>query len=145
MPNSAGQAQWVGVVLGSTDFPPTEMPSGWRNPYLTTATAKTARHQSFGSCEPSKTVGFVLFSPRSSHLPLFVQMSPLRSDWSHAGLKGVIPSVLHYSLLGYNFFIPDAVGNNFFSFSPISGFSAEIFAAVVQARGAQELCLHHLA
>ncbi|NXY76601.1 SP15 protein, partial [Glareola pratincola] len=47
---------------------------------------------------------------RSSHLPLFVQMSPLRSDWSHAGLKGVIPSVLHYSLLGYNFFIPDAVG-----------------------------------
>ncbi|NXK13411.1 SP15 protein, partial [Herpetotheres cachinnans] len=47
---------------------------------------------------------------RSSHLPLFIQMSPLRSDWSHAGLKGVIPSVLHYSLLGYNFFIPDAVG-----------------------------------
>ena len=46
-------------------------------------------------------------------------MSPLRSDWSHAGLKGVIPSVLHYSLLGYNFFIPDAVGNNFlFCFFP---------------------------
>ncbi|NWX41578.1 SP15 protein, partial [Steatornis caripensis] len=49
---------------------------------------------------------------RSSHLPLFVQMSQLRSDWSHAGLKGVIPSVLHYSLLGYNFFIPDAVGGS---------------------------------
>ncbi|NWS48570.1 SP15 protein, partial [Probosciger aterrimus] len=49
---------------------------------------------------------------RSSHLPLFIQMSPLRSDWSHAGLKGVIPSVLHYSLLGYNFFIPDAVGGS---------------------------------
>ncbi|KAM3670244.1 SITS-binding protein-like [Ammospiza maritima maritima] len=49
---------------------------------------------------------------RSSHLPLFVQMSPLRSDWSHAGLKGLIPSVLHYSLLGYNFFIPDAVGGS---------------------------------
>ncbi|NXT40882.1 SP15 protein, partial [Pelecanoides urinatrix] len=49
---------------------------------------------------------------RSSHLPLFVQMSPLRADWSHAGLKGVIPSVLHYSLLGYNFFIPDAVGGS---------------------------------
>ncbi|NXJ99108.1 SP15 protein, partial [Corythaixoides concolor] len=49
---------------------------------------------------------------RSSHLPLFVQMSPLRSDWSHAGLRGVIPSVLHYSLLGYNFFIPDAVGGS---------------------------------
>ncbi|NXV83674.1 SP15 protein, partial [Atlantisia rogersi] len=49
---------------------------------------------------------------RSSHLPLFIQMSPLRSDWSHAGLKGVVPSVLHYSLLGYNFFIPDAVGGS---------------------------------
>ncbi|NXF33462.1 SP15 protein, partial [Nyctibius bracteatus] len=49
---------------------------------------------------------------RSSHLPLFIQMSPRRSDWSHAGLKGVIPSVLHYSLLGYNFFIPDAVGGS---------------------------------
>nr|XP_009940498.1 PREDICTED: LOW QUALITY PROTEIN: SITS-binding protein-like [Opisthocomus hoazin] len=49
---------------------------------------------------------------RSSHLPLFVQMSPQRSDWSHAGLKGVIPSVLHYSLLGYNFFIPDVVGGS---------------------------------
>ncbi|NWR95035.1 SP15 protein, partial [Furnarius figulus] len=49
---------------------------------------------------------------RSSHLPLFVQMSPLRSDWSHEGLKGLIPSVLHYSLLGYNFFIPDSVGGS---------------------------------
>ncbi|NXW79212.1 SP15 protein, partial [Hirundo rustica] len=49
---------------------------------------------------------------RSGHLPLFVQMSPLRSDWSHAGLKGLIPSVLHYSLLGYNFFTPDAVGGS---------------------------------
>ncbi|XP_010186051.1 PREDICTED: SITS-binding protein-like, partial [Mesitornis unicolor] len=55
---------------------------------------------------------------RSSHLPLFVQMSPLRSDWSHEGLKGVIPSVLHYSLLGYNFFIPDAVGGSLDSDAP---------------------------
>ncbi|XP_040464735.1 SITS-binding protein-like [Falco naumanni] len=54
----------------------------------------------------------------SSHLPLFVQMSLLRSDWSHAGLKGVIPSVLHYSLLGYNFFIPDAVGGSLASDTP---------------------------
>lgn len=49
-------------------------------------------------------------SSRSNHLPLFVQMHPLLSDWSYHGLKGIIPSVLHYSLLGYNFFIPDAVG-----------------------------------
>ncbi|KAM6461626.1 SITS-binding protein-like isoform 2-T2 [Liasis olivaceus] len=47
---------------------------------------------------------------RSSHLPLFLQMNPRQSDWSYTGLKGIIPSVLHYSLLGYNFFIPDAIG-----------------------------------
>ncbi|KAI4894592.1 hypothetical protein NFI96_018816 [Prochilodus magdalenae] len=47
---------------------------------------------------------------RSSHKPLFIRMSALQSDWSYAGLKGIIPSLLHYSLLGYNFFIPDAVG-----------------------------------
>ncbi|KAM9301636.1 SITS-binding protein-like [Gastrophryne carolinensis] len=52
----------------------------------------------------------VTASTRSSYLPVFVQMSPLQSDWSYRGLKGIIPSVLHYSLLGYNFFIPDAVG-----------------------------------
>ncbi|NXW44663.1 SP15 protein, partial [Nyctiprogne leucopyga] len=55
---------------------------------------------------------------RSSHLPLLVRMRPLRSDWSHAGLKGLIPSVLHYSLLGYNFFIPDAVGGSLASDPP---------------------------
>ncbi|MEE6499360.1 hypothetical protein FKM82_003422 [Ascaphus truei] len=49
-------------------------------------------------------------STRSNYLPLFVQMSPLHSDWTYRGLKGIIPSILHYSLLGYNFFIPDAVG-----------------------------------
>ncbi|XP_039187194.1 SITS-binding protein-like isoform X3 [Crotalus tigris] len=47
---------------------------------------------------------------KSSHLPLFFQMNPRQSDWSYAGLKGIIPSVLHYSLLGYNFFIPEAIG-----------------------------------
>ncbi|XP_053305520.1 SITS-binding protein-like [Spea bombifrons] len=52
-------------------------------------------------------------STRSNYLPIFMQMNPLQSDWSHHGLKGIIPSVLHYSLLGYNFFIPDAVGGTF--------------------------------
>ncbi|XP_053098744.1 SITS-binding protein-like isoform X2 [Hemicordylus capensis] len=47
---------------------------------------------------------------RSSHLPLFLQMNMRQSDWTYAGLKGIIPSVLHYSLLGYNFFVPDAIG-----------------------------------
>ncbi|XP_056307450.1 SITS-binding protein isoform X2 [Danio aesculapii] len=45
---------------------------------------------------------------RSSNKPLFIRMSALQSDWSYSGLKGIIPSLLHHSLLGYNFFIPDA-------------------------------------
>ncbi|XP_057186463.1 SITS-binding protein isoform X2 [Triplophysa rosa] len=45
---------------------------------------------------------------RSSHKPLFICMSALESNWSYSGLKGIIPSLLHHSLLGYNFFIPDA-------------------------------------
>ncbi|XP_035520344.1 SITS-binding protein isoform X3 [Morone saxatilis] len=46
---------------------------------------------------------------RSSHKPLFVRMTPLQSNWSPMGLKGIIPSLLHHTLLGYNFLIPDAV------------------------------------
>ncbi|XP_043923235.1 SITS-binding protein-like [Protopterus annectens] len=49
---------------------------------------------------------------RSSYQPLFIQMTQLQSDWSYAGLKGIIPCVLHYSLLGYNFFIPDTIGGS---------------------------------
>ncbi|XP_063755781.1 SITS-binding protein isoform X2 [Eleginops maclovinus] len=49
---------------------------------------------------------------RSSHRPLFVRMTPLQSDWSPMGLKGIIPSLLHHTLLGYNFLIPDAVGGS---------------------------------
>ncbi|KAK7891730.1 hypothetical protein WMY93_023693 [Mugilogobius chulae] len=49
---------------------------------------------------------------QSSHKPLFVRMSPLQSDWSSMGLKGIIPSLLHHTLMGYNFLIPDAVGGS---------------------------------
>ncbi|XP_051978449.1 SITS-binding protein-like [Xyrauchen texanus] len=49
---------------------------------------------------------------RSGHKPLFIRMNALQSDWSYSGLKGIIPSLLHHSLLGYNFFIPDAVGGS---------------------------------
>ncbi|KAM9855015.1 SITS-binding protein [Aulostomus maculatus] len=49
---------------------------------------------------------------RSSYKPLFVRMTPLQSDWSQMGLKGIIPSLLHHTLLGYNFLIPDAVGGS---------------------------------
>ncbi|XP_026032256.1 SITS-binding protein isoform X2 [Astatotilapia calliptera] len=46
---------------------------------------------------------------RSSYKPLFVRMTPLQSDWSPMGLKAFIPNLLHHTLLGYNFLIPDAV------------------------------------
>ncbi|XP_047453401.1 SITS-binding protein isoform X2 [Mugil cephalus] len=49
---------------------------------------------------------------RSSHKPLFVRMTPLQSDWSSMGLRAIIPSLLHHTLLGYNFLIPDAVGGS---------------------------------
>lgn len=49
---------------------------------------------------------------QSSHKPLFVRMTPLQSDWGSMGLKGIIPSLLHHTLLGYNFLIPDAVGGS---------------------------------
>lgn len=32
------------------------------------------------------------------------------------GLKGIIPLLLHHALLGYNFLIPDAVGNTIVTF-----------------------------
>nr|XP_004563426.2 SITS-binding protein isoform X1 [Maylandia zebra] len=49
---------------------------------------------------------------RSSYKPLFVRMTPLQSDWSPMGLKAFIPNLLHHTLLGYNFLIPDAVGGS---------------------------------
>ncbi|XP_041967164.1 SITS-binding protein [Alosa sapidissima] len=49
---------------------------------------------------------------RSSQRPHFIQMAPLQSDWTSAGIKGIIPALLHYSLLGYNFVIPDAVAGS---------------------------------
>uniref|UniRef100_A0A4W5NZY6 Si:ch211-236l14.4 n=1 Tax=Hucho hucho TaxID=62062 RepID=A0A4W5NZY6_9TELE len=49
---------------------------------------------------------------RSSHKPVFVRMPRLQSDWSSSGLKGLIPSLLHHTLLGYNLLIPDAVGGS---------------------------------
>uniref|UniRef100_A0A3P9LZ81 Si:ch211-236l14.4 n=1 Tax=Oryzias latipes TaxID=8090 RepID=A0A3P9LZ81_ORYLA len=56
---------------------------------------------------------------RSSHKPLFVRMPPLQSDWSSLGLRALIPSLLHHTLLGYNFLIPDAVGGSL-SAEPVS-------------------------
>lgn len=60
-----------------------------------------------------------LMGHRSSHKPLFVRMTPLQSDWSPMGLKGIIPSLLHHTLLGYNFLIPDAVGNATHIWAPL--------------------------
>ena len=115
----------MGGSLSGEHCPPFHGGPQWpRNPHLTTATAKTAGNLNISTPILLKTPVLCLFPCRSSHLPLFVQMSPRRSDWSHAGLKGVIPSALHYSLLGYNFFIPDAVGEDFFpSLLPVAVFS----------------------
>ncbi|KAJ3596091.1 hypothetical protein NHX12_002500 [Muraenolepis orangiensis] len=49
---------------------------------------------------------------RSSHKPVFVRMPALQSDWGPQGLRGLIPSLLHHALLGYNFLLPDAVGGS---------------------------------
>ena len=51
------------------------------------------------------------FPRRSSHKPVFVRMPALQSEWGPLGLRGLIPSLLHHALLGYNFLLPDAVGN----------------------------------
>ncbi|KAL7833547.1 hypothetical protein AOLI_G00285070 [Acnodon oligacanthus] len=49
---------------------------------------------------------------RTSDVPLFIMMSPLQGSWGYTGIKGIIPSILHYSILGYNFFISDAIGGS---------------------------------
>ncbi|XP_059392591.1 SITS-binding protein-like isoform X2 [Carassius carassius] len=60
---------------------------------------------------------------RSRHKALFIRMSALQSDWSYSGLKGIIPSLLHHSLLGYNFFIPDAEALSLPNWLPMTSFS----------------------
>uniref|UniRef100_A0A3B3ZSP6 Glycosyl hydrolase family 31 C-terminal domain-containing protein n=1 Tax=Periophthalmus magnuspinnatus TaxID=409849 RepID=A0A3B3ZSP6_9GOBI len=59
----------------------------------------------------SRIENTIVTAGTSSHKPLFVRMPPLQSDWSSMGLKGIIPSLLHHTLMGYNFLIPDAVGS----------------------------------
>ncbi|NWH74160.1 SP15 protein, partial [Piaya cayana] len=109
LPNPAG---WVDEVEGASISLECEDPKRLRKPLRDRADSWGRE----GSVLPQTQV--CACPPRSSHLPLFVQMRPLRSDWSHAGLKGLVPSVLHYSLLGYNFFIPDAVGGSLASDAP---------------------------
>ncbi|KAI4878104.1 hypothetical protein NFI96_027896 [Prochilodus magdalenae] len=53
---------------------------------------------------------------RTSDVPLFIMMSPLQDSWSYTGIKGIIPSILHYSILGYNFFISDSIGKQLLCF-----------------------------
>ncbi|KAG5270167.1 hypothetical protein AALO_G00189510 [Alosa alosa] len=47
-----------------------------------------------------------------SELGLLVRMPALPADWRYSGLKGIIPAMLLHSLMGYPFFIPDAVGGS---------------------------------
>lgn len=47
-----------------------------------------------------------------SEFGLFVKMPALVADWGYSGLKGIIPVVIHYSLLGYTFLVPDSIGGS---------------------------------
>lgn len=72
-------------------------------------------------------------------------MTPLQSDWSPMGLKGIIPSLLHHTLLGYNFLIPDAVGNTTADgslFSPLIVLHMHIWSVFLTADVTQTLMKH---
>ncbi len=50
---------------------------------------------------------------KTQHLPLIVRMMERISDWGYdRGLKSIIPTALHFSLLGYPFILPDKIGGN---------------------------------
>ena len=47
----------------------------------------------------------------TQHLPIFVRIMKMRSLWSgNRGLNVLIPSVLHFGLIGYPFVLPDIIG-----------------------------------
>lgn len=49
----------------------------------------------------------------SQHLPIFVRMFDKFSSWDYAnGLRTLIPTALHLSLMGYYFILPDMIGGN---------------------------------
>jgi len=48
---------------------------------------------------------------RNQDQPIFIRMFDKDSAWgNNNGLKTMIPSVLHLSILGYHFILPDMIG-----------------------------------
>nr|QHC34070.1 target of brain insulin-like 2 alpha glucosidase [Platynereis dumerilii] len=55
-------------------------------------------------------VGYV-----TQNLPIFVRVMDMNSVWSgDRGLDVLIPTVLHFGLIGYPFVLPDMIGGNFY-------------------------------
>ncbi|KAJ8406499.1 hypothetical protein AAFF_G00300730 [Aldrovandia affinis] len=110
---------WVGSLCTQLGVKYVALEGGERNPFVEHALRppKALAGDKYiqllaGMAERIGDSAIMTTGTRSSHMPLFIRMPPLRSDWSYAGLKGLIPSILHYSLLGYNFLIADAVGGS---------------------------------
>uniref|UniRef100_A0A7E4VCA7 Gal_mutarotas_2 domain-containing protein n=1 Tax=Panagrellus redivivus TaxID=6233 RepID=A0A7E4VCA7_PANRE len=70
--------------------------------------------------------------------PILLRTIDRKSQWSDAGLQTVIPSVLHYSLLGYYWNLPDLIGGNGYNLENVGGdgpvrTDSELFIRWVQA------------
>lgn len=52
---------------------------------------------------------------KTQKMPLFISMMDKHSSWGFDnGLKTMIPSVLHLSILGYNYVVPAIIGKSGF-------------------------------
>lgn len=67
---------------------------------------------------------------RTQRFPVFVRMLDKDSTWDYDnGLKTLVPSLLHFGLLGYPFVLPDMIGGNAYKGRP----SKELFVRWAQA------------
>lgn len=66
----------------------------------------------------------------TQQFPVFIRMLDKDSSWDYNnGLKTLIPSLLHFGLLGYPFVLPDMIGGNAYAGRP----SKELFVRWAQA------------
>ncbi|XP_063842492.1 myogenesis-regulating glycosidase-like [Scylla paramamosain] len=66
----------------------------------------------------------------SQRFPIFVRMLDKYSTWGYYnGLKTLVPSLLHFGLLGYPFVLPDMIGGNAYGLRP----GKELFVRWAQA------------
>jgi alpha-glucosidase len=67
---------------------------------------------------------------RNQNLPIFTRMLDKDSRWGYDnGLKSLIPTLLHFGLLGYPFVLPDMIGGNAYNGRP----SGELYVRWMQA------------